>query len=57
MHKYFFFETATGTVVIKQSSSPLTALAQRYGFTPYSLFTATLFRQRHPADMIAQRER
>lgn len=24
---------------IMQSLSPLTALAQRYGFTPYSLFT------------------
>ena len=34
---------------ISQSSSPLTALAQRYGFAPYSLFTAEF--RRHLADM------
>ena len=38
----------TGTVVITQSSSPLTALAQRYGFAPYSLFTPALSRRQAP---------
>jgi hypothetical protein len=41
----------------KQSSSPLTALAQRYGFPPYSLFNAEGKKLRHHlVDIYEQRK-
>ncbi len=42
----------------KQSLSPLTALAQRYGFAPYSLFTSGIKKiRRHLADIYKLRKR